>query len=608
MTGLTFLLRREVRAAAPWTLVFLVGWVIVVLKRDPGVRWPDSLANLAPPWFWIGYLLGGRDEREGTAAFLEALPISRVTHVLVRYLSAQLCLGLAVIIVFAAMTIELNADQLTVDIDEAVAAAARSSITAFVVLGCALSAGLGAVRLGVVAVSFPFVLLLAEDFLVDREVWPKRLQLTDLSTVVDIGGQLRQSDQALMGWGLMMLPLLGIVVFFSTRRRLTSRSGRWSVYWLHGVIGCFVAYGLYNRVVSLPATPVVVSTQHYDFILPAGTPKPDASHLATLDADFQTLAGWFGVNPDERLRADATGSLPGAHGKAAGRLIALDVDTGLKRSTVAHETAHVLASMVSNGAFNEVPEFDVLAEGLATHLAFRITDPGNATNPRLANLAPLTRIGILNDLHFVDAEAARAIGSRMTPYYTGTAVVEAISALYGNDAVFRVVRAAEAARLSELSGSALRQDLFGRAGLWWAPVLADARARVDAAIARTNGQDGTPASTAASEASPEATPPSTPDEQELSRDRRAPLPTASLRDGNLMISAARPDGRPFPSNDEIDCHFKSSHDEEDARRGCSIPLNRLAGTWADVRVRVGKNPVSPWLRIALPDRQILPLP
>lgn len=608
MTGLTFLMRREVRAAAPWTLVFLVGWVIVVLERDPGVPWPDSLASIAPPWFWIGYLLGGRDEREGTEAFLEALPISRVTHVLVRYLAAQLCLGLAIAIVFSIMTIRLHAGELTVDRDEAVAAAARSSITAFVVLSCALSAGLGAVRLGVVAVSFPLVLLLVENFLVDRELWPKRLQLTDLSTIVDLGGQLRQSDQALMVWALMMLAMPGIMIFSGTHRRRSSGSGRRSVYWLRGVIGCLVAFVICNRVVSFPATPVVVSTQHYDFILPAGTAKPDPSHLATLDADFETLAGWFGVNPDERLRADATGSLPGAHGKAAGRLIALDVDTGLQRSTVAHETAHVLASMVSNGAFNEVPEFDVLAEGLATHLAFRITDPGSATNPRLANLAPLTRIGILNDLHFVDADAARAIGSRMTPYYTGTAVVEAISALYGNDAVFRVVRAAEAARLSELSGAALRQDLFGRTGLWWAPVLADARARVDAAIARTDEQDGTPASTAASEPSPEAPSPSTPDEQELSRDRRTPLPTASLRDGNLMISAARPDGRPFPSNDQIDCHFKSSHDEDDARRGCSIPLSRLAGTWADVRVRVGNNPVSPWLRIALPDRQMLPLP
>jgi hypothetical protein len=300
--------------------------------------------------------------------------------------------------------------------------------------------------------------------------------------------------------------------------------------------------------------------------------------------------------------------LPGAHGKAAGRLIALDVDTGLERSTVAHETAHVLASMVSNGAFNSVPEFDLLAEGLATHLEFRITKEGETTDPWLANLAPLARIGVLSDLHFADAEAARAIGSRMTPYYTGQAVYEAISALYGNDAVFRVVRAAEAAKLSELSGAALRHDLFGRAGIWWAPVLADARARVDAAIDRTNGQHDTPTPTAASEAIPGATPASTPDEQELARDRRTPLPTASLRNGALVISAARPDGRPFPSNDEIVCRFKSSHDEGSAGRGCTISLSQLAGTWADVRVRVGNNPVSPWLRIALPDRRILPLP
>ena len=40
---------------------------------------------------------------------------------------------------------------------------------------------------GVVALPLPLVFVLAEDVLVRRGVFPKRLQLTDLSTVVDVG-------------------------------------------------------------------------------------------------------------------------------------------------------------------------------------------------------------------------------------------------------------------------------------------------------------------------------------------------------------------------------------------------------------------------------------
>ena len=142
------------------------------------------------------------------------------------------------------------------------------------------------------------------------------------------------------------------------------------------------------------------------------------------------------------------------------------------------------------------------------------------------------------------------------------------------------MRAAEAAVKTGLRGDALRDDLFGRVGFWWTPVLARARARIDEAITR---RDNASSSTTPSGTS-STTSTVSPDEPRLRQHRSSPLPTASVVTGALVVSAVRPDGSSFPAGDSIDCAVRNVVDDADhfdVIPRCTVPLDELAGTWQD---------------------------
>jgi hypothetical protein len=587
MKAFAFLLRRELRAMAP-VAVFFLAWWITAFAAEPSSLWPDWSGTNALALWWLGAFFGGRDERQGTAAFLDALPVSRPTRVVVQCIAAIMTLGIAVAIAFVLVWVRLHDRSSWDGADPAVVLAARACGGAFVMGAAMLAAGIATAPLGVVAVTFPVIFLLLQT-LFKTELGPWRRLLPDeVVNLVEVGGHVRQSTPAFLFWLVFTIVCVELAVVFSRRpRRLTERARG-------GLVGFFVVVATVftliavNHIRALPAPPVVVETRHYVFSLPAGTTVPEPAHLAQLDADAETLARWFGLTLDEPLRADATATLPGAHGKASGRLIALDVDTGLHRRVVAHETVHVLASMASSGAFNEPSALDTLSEGLAEYLTFRLLTPHLTINPKLKRLAPVVRNKELTDWHFVSAADAEALGGPAYPYFTGAAVVQAIADLSGEEAVFRMVRVAEGAVGTGHTGDVLRLELFGQAGLWWPAVLSRARALVNESIAAADAS--APSTSKTSE------------ERQLELDRRSPLPTVRVVDRKLVISAVRPDGSMFPATDEIHCSVVDSITfDVPPIESCNVSLSELAGTWANIQVSVGNQPSTSLVRVALPD-------
>ena len=592
MRGLGFLLRRELQATMP-TAFFIIAVAVTWAAseaRDSG-GWSASteeglLIFETLVWFYAGLFLGRRDERQGTTVFFDALPVERSTRLGVRFAAAHLTLAAAATVVFV--------------VSPPTPALALASI--FVIWAAALSVGIAMAPLGVLGGATPLLNPIVSALVFNyAPAWSRFLPL-DLARTIVVGNKVGPSPSVLLFWAVLSPLSLVFALLLDRRRGRPTQRARLSLRWLLVLAGAAVCFFTCDRIRHLPARPIVVTTRHFEFTLPADMHVPDAAQLAQFDADVDTMASWFGVTLTERLRADGTQTLRNCHGKAQGRLIALDVSDGLTRETVAHEAAHVLAALASNGAFNEAAAFETLAEGLSSYVEFRLGAQAAEQRDRLyGKLVAVARRGQLDERAFVDADAARALGSRIFPYSTGDAVQVALVELYGDDAPFRVVRAAEAAVKTGLRGDALRDDLFGRVGFWWTPVLARARALIDEAITR---RDNASSSTTPSGTS-STTSTVSPDEPRLRQDRSSPLPTASVVTGALVVSAVRPDGSSFPAGDSIDCAVRNVVDDADhfdVIPRCTVPLDELAGTWAEVRVRIAARTWSPWLRIALPDR------
>ena len=284
MRGLGFLLRRELQATMP-TALFIIAVAVTWAAseaRDSG-GWSagteGGLLGQTVVWFYAGLLLGRRDERQGTTVFLDALPVERSTRLGVRFAAAHLTLAAAVAVVFVVSQ----------------AASTRALVSLFVMWAAALSGGIAMAPLGVLGGAAPLLNPIVSALVFNyAPAWLRFLPL-EVGRSIVVGNKVGPSPSVLLFWAVLSPLSLVFALLLDRRRGRPTQRARLSLRWLLVLAGAAVCFFTCDRIRHLPARPIVVTTRHFEFTLPADMHVPDAAQLAQFDADVDTMASLFGV-------------------------------------------------------------------------------------------------------------------------------------------------------------------------------------------------------------------------------------------------------------------------------------------------------------------------
>jgi len=577
------LLRREAAIILPWIACFaatvIVGLVDDMLLDD---RRPTGLLGLdehgyerALIWcFWllIGALVGAHDERHGTRAFLDTLPVSPRTRFMVRALACAVAVFVVAVIgeVATAWQILRYADRAAdVDVAGPLAAIGVAVVTTGLRNLAAVSLGLLLAPLRQVTWLASFLVFIA--IMISSDLAPAWQSIVPLFN----GVPFEVADGVIFAWSGPALSLIVAIlsfffaILFAHRRRRppVERSPRLAVAAVLGAVACggLLWKLLWDRI---PDPPTIVESQRVVFSLPRWE-SLNEDELARIDGDIAIIEARLGQALPGRLRADARGDLDHAHGKAHGLAIAFTRSAVHDRFVVVHEVTHAVASVIVGP---DQAQLEMFNEGLANHVARRLattTMPEHA-DP-MARLVALAGERRLDDHLIWNASAAREVGGDALVYAIGEVFVDAMVDVYGDDAPARMLRALATTPTRGLTGIAVWHEVLARGGMMFEPIRARFFARVNAAKAAAD----------------------------LAQVPRRPIVTAGIEGDDLIVGGVDRQGEPL---EDCWCLVRNHHFEDDARhlRRCRVPLSSLAGPTAEVRVSVGENVHSPWTRVVLP--------
>jgi len=337
----------------------------------------------------VAYSLFPREHDDSTIDFLRALPVSRASIFVAKFLAAWIAISLLIVLFYIVHAVLLSANP------ESIGGRFytqfwstllwRDCLFAFIVLshGVFLSwfRTLGLILYFLYLVA----LLMAENFLGTSGDWSIfKLMSNDYN-----GSNLKVNSKALVIHSLVAIVLLYISYRLwnrtessGTARQQTSRSFKFvqiistSVAFL--TIVMVMAYQIQLGTGQGESNELgVTGTEHFRFAFKS----KDASRLEYLlenaDTDLEKLSVMLGVDELPRIRVDLSAESEHAAGIAKWKKILIDLDAfddeRSNRRVLAHEATHVLQAIVSDRAlsknYNAVKFF---IEGMAQYTSFEI--------------------------------------------------------------------------------------------------------------------------------------------------------------------------------------------------------------------------------------------
>jgi hypothetical protein len=606
------LLGRELQAAIPWVSFFLGMTVValvqgvfldgdtigVVLGVDDG-----SYARLVS-WmavFAMGVQLALFDDRHGTEAFLETLPVSRRERFVVRVLSGVVVVvALNVVNVVVAVVAGLRDARHLIDPELPWQIIALTAMAWIIRDLSALAMGFlcsGLRQLSWMLLVVWVMVLFGIHLLVPgKSLW----------TPMAMGVVFPVAGRVVVHWGGVVLHVVVTVVAFALAVGLRADTGaraateglpRWRRL-LHSRLTVAAGFALMAFVYwrfwqAVPDAPRVVTTER---LIVTTRPVQSVAAMAR-DADLDTayVEQQFGVVFPRHVRVAATGQLENAHGKAHGLAIALSPQDLGDRFVLTHELAHAAAWLLSEGVTSRDSSLSAFNEGLANAVARRrgLTAPSGHGDPHTVVL-PLYRQRLLTDELLTNPSAAIATGGEGLPYALGELFIQTLIDLYGEDAPNMFLQALPASYARGHRGIALWRDAHTAAGLSFEFVRAQVFARVkdaadnddDDADADAEKGDG------AGDVAKKAKRPS----------RRRPLVSVADLGSSLTIDALDEHGAVI--SDGVTCVLRELPDQrtDSYERGCHIIKGRLVAPVVEVQVVVTNadgEARSAWTRIPI---------
>lgn len=236
------------------------------------------------------------------------------------------------------------------------------------------------------------------------------------------------------------------------------------------------------------------SSAHYDFLYPAELADRAAPLFDHADETWSRVREVLGTSPEGRLPVDLTGSAQHTSGMAFWNTIRMNLIASGEgdelRSTLAHETTHVFASLtVGPERAMRLGQMRTFGEGLALYVerqlfpTQRLADAGRLAAAILHERKQLR----VDDL--IDASSLATTQDANLVYPFGELLVERLVHRYGRDAPKKLLEALGREDAPEtLAPLAVWQDAFQSAGFDLPRVLYD----VQTALAQERRRPGAP--------------------------------------------------------------------------------------------------------------------
>lgn len=459
---------RDQRAFAWLGVVLLAIELLEVLARQfdmqPigrhfGNQADESVAFLFLLSFAVGTGLLMREIDEGTLAFLDGLPVTRV-----HLFAAKLAVALPVLLVYPAGRLLILAAQHLASrnsLDHALhphlLATALGLEAVVIFVGVSLGLLFGFLR-SLAWVTFG---ICAMTLFAAVQKWPRLSALNPLALaeVRFIGTHWRISNEGLSVQLALAaaLSLCGLALFASAAQRPGFSLGRWLrrpivsalvgaatvvvgvlVLTLYAISDRDAAKGVANRspdTVRFPeAPPGHARMRHYTFSYPAHDAEPLRIFLTGADAAYERVESLLGIDGGATIDVDLFGSVPNTEGTAFFERIRVNPDAGDPIATLAHETTHVFANRLAGAERErELSKMPVFNEGLARWVERHVHDDGGLSDSDRFQAAVVSKRRLVTAPMLTDLERLARSQDQNLKYPLGAVLIDALIERCGAD-------------------------------------------------------------------------------------------------------------------------------------------------------------------------------
>lgn len=416
---------------------------------EPGVA-TSAIFILLVIVVWIGWSLFPRDSDDGTLAHLQSLAVSRPQIFGAKVLAAFVLL--VCLYLFSAATtyffVWLNPQSIHGKYYAAIEGQQLLRTLAFSAIVLCHSVFLSSFRLvGLVLYAVYFVAVgYLETQLGDVGAW----NLLNILRVDYYGSTLVTNWTLFAIHGVIALVFLWLGYLRWMKRDVSQQSARFSLNspWLTVPAVGLLFLGLLGGLMQHSSTTVTqrneafdsLTTEHYRFVFTKNA-APYAEELAAgADAMLLRIADYLDADPPPMIQTDLTANTSHVAGLAVHNRIRMRLrrinDDDDNRFVLAHETAHVFQSTMSNRQLKKVnSSVNFFIEGMAQQVAYTV-EP----NDRVRDINWI--VGAVSadrhDIDFTDLVDASAFGEKFDaelPYTLGDLWVNTMTEVCGDDSL-----------------------------------------------------------------------------------------------------------------------------------------------------------------------------
>jgi ABC-type transport system involved in multi-copper enzyme maturation permease subunit len=518
------LLRKELRSLAPFLglILFFIAldWSFVFLAEFPDQfalsRLLDYRSEGPPLLFVLAFALSAgllvRERDEGTLAFLDALPVSRVRVFLCKAALALATLWLIPLSDYVQLTLLHAWSRTSLETypqwTNLVTAGLLEAVECVVFLGVGLALSFlrrfALLALGLILVTYMLLRELDLPYL-------QLLNIFTLSTPVFHGQRWvvpwsKLFVQLALGATGFAVALAGFLALGDPGQRLAATLKRRRVLTILGggstALAVLVWLGLMVYWVESSSEEDSVKVRYegwataratsarYRFIYPENQQAFVAKFIDQADAVEKQVREFLQAEPINRIEADLTSSAPHTLGVAHWKKVNLDLaaageDLNRLVAWLAHETTHVYISHESqNRVDDEFNSTRFFHEGLASYVEYRFFQTPAQRNTLRRVAAVLRARDEVRMEELVDDAALARQRDPESVYPLGELFVAALVRRYGEAAPGRILRAfARPDAPKDLKGFALWQNIFQACGYDWSEGVDTFFAELDAVVA-----------------------------------------------------------------------------------------------------------------------------